>query len=57
MGMHSGWGALMFVSNNRVLEVVDRRHIVGKGYATEAAAEVRDMTARSPSMDTVDQFG
>ena len=26
--MHSGWGALVVVSNNSTLEVVDRRHIV-----------------------------
>ena len=26
--MHSGWGALVVVSNEGALEVVDRRHIV-----------------------------
>jgi hypothetical protein len=26
--MHSGWGALVAVSNDRALEVIDRRHIV-----------------------------
>src|SRR5579864_1444697 len=29
--MHSGWGALVVVSNDVALEVVDRRHIVVAG--------------------------